>query len=127
MKAKLIAAVLLSLASGAFAAGGHKHAHEHESLHGGVVVEAKDIDYELVVKPDTLQLFLRDHGKPMDVAKASAKVTLLAGTDKQEVTLTPAGDKLEAKGTFKLTAGAKAVAVVTNNGKTLGTVRFPLR
>ena len=30
----------------------------------GVVVEVKDMDYELVAKATTLQLYLRDHGKP---------------------------------------------------------------
>jgi ABC-type nickel/cobalt efflux system permease component RcnA len=29
----------------------HDHAHEHKPLHGGVVVEVKDMDYELVAKP----------------------------------------------------------------------------
>ena len=45
-------ALALALASTAFAAGDkHDHAHEHKPLHGGVVVEAKDIDFELVAKP----------------------------------------------------------------------------
>lgn len=127
MKSRIIGALLVALAGGAWAAGGHDHAHEHKPLHGGVVVEVKDIDYELVAKSESLQLYLRDHGKPMDIAKASAKLTLLAGTEKQEVTLAPAGDKLEAKGAFKLPAGTKAVAVVTNNGKTVGTARFTLK
>jgi len=38
-------------------------------MHGGVVVEAKDMGYELVAKPTTIQLFLRDHGKAADVSK----------------------------------------------------------
>jgi hypothetical protein len=68
-----------------------------------------------------------DHGKPRSVAKASEKLTLLSGTEKQEVELKPAGDKLEATGTFKVAAGTKAVAVVTDGGKTLGTARFTLK
>lgn len=123
---KIIIATAMGLSSMAFAADEHKHGHEHESLHGGVVVEVKDVDYELVAKPEMLQLYLRDHGKPMDVSKASAKVTLLAGTDKQEVQLAPAGDKLQAKGNFKAAAGTKALAAVTVNGKT-STVRFVLK
>lgn len=40
--------IALAMASSAFAAGDkHDHAHEHKPLHGGVVVEVKDIDYEL--------------------------------------------------------------------------------
>ena len=92
-----------------------------------MVVEVKDIDYELVAKPAIVQLYLRDHGKPADVSKASAKLTLLAGTDKQEVELKPAGDKLEATGSFKVGPGTKAVAVVSGAGKNAATVRFTLK
>ena len=53
----------------------------------------------------------------MDVFKASAKLTLLSGSDKQEIELKPAGDLLEAVGSFKLGAGTKVVAQVTNAGR----------
>ena len=123
----LLASLALTLASTAFAAGDkHDHAHEHKPIHGGVVVEIKDIDYELVAKPTVIQLHLRDHGKPADVSKATAKVTLLSGTEKQEVELKPAGDKLEATGSFKVGAGTKAVAVVSVAGKA-STVRFSIK
>jgi hypothetical protein len=115
----------LAVAGSAFAAG--NHAHEHKPMHGGVVVEAKHIDYELVAKPTTIQLHLRDHGKPADVSKASAKLTLLSGAQKQEVELVPVGSKLEATGTFKVGPGTKVVAVVTIAGKPAGTVRFALK
>lgn len=111
----------------AFAADKHAHAHEHESMHGGLVVEVKDVDLELVAKPDVIQLHLRDHGKPVDVTNGSAKLTLLSGTDKQEVELKPAGDRLEAKGSFKVGAGTKLVAVVTLPGKPSTTARFTLK
>jgi hypothetical protein len=124
----LLASITLALAGTAFAAGEkHDHAHEHKPMHGGVVVEVKDIDYELVAKPTMIQLHLRDHGKPADVSKASAKLTLLTGTEKQEVELKPAGDKLEASGTFKVGPGTKVVALVTIAGKSAGTVRFALK
>ena len=128
MKTKtLLSTMALTLATSAFAAGEkHDHAHEHKPLHGGVVVEVKDIDYELVAKPTVIQLHLRDHGKPADVSKATAKVTLLSGTEKQEVELKPAGDKLEATGNFKVGAGTKAVAVVSVAGKA-ATVRFSIK
>lgn len=128
MKTKtLLSTIALTLATTAFAAGEkHEHAHEHKPLHGGVVVEVKDIDYELVAKPTMIQLHLRDHGKPADVSKATAKVTMLSGTEKQEVELKPAGDKLEATGNFKVGAGTKAVAVVSVAGKA-ATVRFSIK
>jgi hypothetical protein len=49
----LLAAVILSMSGLAFSAGGHDHGHEHKPLHGGVVREVKDMDYELVAKPDS--------------------------------------------------------------------------
>lgn len=108
------------------AAYAHGDDHAHTPLHGGVVAEVRDMDFELVAKPTVVQLYVRDHGKPADVSKASAKLTLLSGTEKQEVELKPAGDRLEAVGTFKVGAGAKAVAVVSMGGKA-STVRFGLR
>jgi hypothetical protein len=123
----LMTALFIASTGAAFAADGHEHGHEHKPLHGGIVTEVKDMDYELVAKPDVLQLHLRDHGKAVDVSKASAKVTLLAGSDKQEVELKPAGDKLEAKGNFKVAAGTKAIALVNLPGKPAATARFVLK
>ena len=60
------------------------------------------------------------------VLKASAKLTLLSGTEKQEVELKPVGDKLEASGSFKVGPGTKAVAVVTVGGKP-ATARFTMK
>jgi hypothetical protein len=110
----------------ALAAGKHEHGHSHKPLHGGVVVEVKDMDYELVAKADVVQLYLRDHGKAVNINKSTAKVTFLVGSEKTEVELKPVGDKLEAKGSFKLSAGTKAVASVTVDGKA-STARFVLK
>lgn len=130
--ARLIMALSLAATATAFAADKHDHAHDHAHdhdhtpKHGGVVVEVKDMDYELVARADLLQLYLRDHDKPVDVSKASARITLLSGAEKLDVEAKPAGDRLEAKGSFKVGAGSKAVAQVTLNGKTT-TARFVLK
>jgi hypothetical protein len=123
----LVAALTIFTASFAYAAEGHNHGHEHKPLHGGFVTEVKDMDYELVAKPDVLQLYVRDHGKAVDVSKASAKVTLLVGAEKQEVVLAPAADKLEAKGSYKFGAGTKAVVMISLPGKPAATARFVLK
>jgi hypothetical protein len=124
----LLAAITLALAGSAFAAGDHHHAgDDHKPMHGGIVVATKLMDYELLAKPTMIHLYLRDHGKAADVSKATAKVTLLSGTEKQEVELKPAGDKLEATGSFKVGPGTKVVALVTIAGKPAGTVRFSLK
>lgn len=123
----LVASIILALAGSAFAAGDHHHAaDDHKPMHGGVVTPTKLMDFELVAKPTVIQLHLRDHGKPMDASQAKGKLTLLSGTDKQEVELKPAGDRLEATGSFKVGPGTKAVAVVTVGGKT-ATARFTLK
>jgi hypothetical protein len=122
--ASLFTAAALFAGGNALAAG---NADDHKPMFGGIVVEGKQADFELVAKSDVIQMYLRDHGKPMSPAKASAKLTMLNGSEKQEVTLAPVGDKLEAKGAFKVAAGTKVVAVVTNEGKSLGTARFTLK
>jgi hypothetical protein len=121
-----IIGLMLMASSTVFAADKHDHGHEGKPLHGGLVAEVKDMDYELVAKPDVLQLYLRDHGKAVDVSKATAKITLLSGADKQEVDLKPTGDKLEAKGSFKVTPGTKVIAQVSIASKT-ATARFILK
>jgi hypothetical protein len=122
----LIATVALAAAGAAHAADKHEHGHEHKPLHGGVVVEVKDMDYELVAKPTVIQIHVRDHGQPADLSQARAKLTLLTGTEKQELELKPVGGRLEATGTYKVGPGTKAVAVVTINGKP-ATARFTLK
>ncbi|MCZ2407281.1 MAG: hypothetical protein LC097_11210 [Burkholderiales bacterium] len=119
-------ALMLMTSGTAFAADKHAHGHEDKPLHGGLITEIKDVDYELVAKPDVLQLYVRDHGKPVDVSKATAKITLLSGGDKQEVELKPSADRLEAKGSFKVTPGTKVVAQVNLASKAT-TARFVLK
>lgn len=123
----LIATLILGISGLSFAAEGHNHGHEHKPLHGGLVSEVKDTDFELVAKPDTIQLYVRDHGKPVDVSQATAKATVLTGNDKQEIDLRPAGDKLEAKGPFKVASGTKVVMTVTLPGKAATIARFSLK
>lgn len=121
-----LAAFVLGISGLAYAAD-HDHGHEHKPLHGGIVSEVKDMDYELVAKPEVIQLYLRDHGKPVDVSKASAKLTILVGMEKQEAELKPAGDRLEAPVVVKTSGGAKVVALVMIPGKPVTTVRFVVK
>jgi hypothetical protein len=60
------------------------------------------------------------------MSKASAKLTLLTGTEKQEVDLKPSGDKLVATGSFKVNAGTKAIVVISVGGKQ-STARFVIK
>lgn len=120
----LAAAVVLGATGAAHAAGGH----DQSPRHGGVVAEAGDLDFELVARADSLTLHVRDHGKAVPMQGASAKLTLLAGTERSEVQLAPAGaDRLAAKGGFKLGPGTKVVAAVTLPGRKPTNVRFALK
>lgn len=124
----LLASLLLGVSSYAMAAGSHSHGHDHKPLHGGVVVEASDMDFELVAKADTIVLHVRDHGKAANVKGATGKVTVLTGTDKAEAPLTPAGeDRLQATGSFKVAPGTKVVALVNLPGKKPVNVRFAIK
>ena len=123
----LFAGLALAFGTAAHAAGDHGAGHEHKPLHGGVVVEASDMDFELVPAAGAISLYIRDHGKPARIEGASARLTLLNGKEKTEVQLLPAGDRLQAQGNFKAGAGTKAVAAVTLPGKKAVNVRFVLK
>lgn len=134
-----IAASIIAMSASAFAADDHKghdhgkkagasHQDEATPIHGGVVSAAKDIQYELVAKPTSLELYVSDHGKPVDVTNASATVTLLSASGKEEVKLAPvSGNKLGATGNFKTGAGTKALAAVTMHRQSAVNVRFALK
>lgn len=87
-------------------------AEDHVPKFGGVVVETKIGDLELVAKPELIVLRVNDHGKPMKLVSATGKVTVFKGSDKTEAQLVMAGDKLEAKGSFEVGAGTKVLAEV---------------
>ena len=67
-----------------------------------MVVETKAGDLELVAKPELIVIHVSDHGKPMKLTSATGKVTVFNGSEKTEAPLALVGDKLEAKGSFKV-------------------------
>ncbi|MDO8712945.1 MAG: hypothetical protein Q7K13_00470 [Polynucleobacter sp.] len=117
----VIAALLISFIGPAHAGAGH----ELKPMHGGVIVEAKDVDVELVAKVDSLSMYLTDHGKPIPLEGGTAKLTVLIGSEKKDYELLPNGGKLEVKGNFAIPKGAKAIAVIKIKAKVV-TARFNL-
>ena len=101
--------------------------HSHKPKFGGVVVETKAGDIEIVAKPDSLQIYITDHGKARKLDGAKAKITLLNGSEKSEANLVAAGDRLEAKGTFKIVKGTKGIVVVTLASKAPVSARFDVK
>lgn len=99
----------------------------HTPKHGGVVVEVKDVDFELVAKPGLVLLYVSDHGKPMKLTSAGGKVTVFNGNDKVEAPLVLVGDLVEAHGNFKVGPGTKVLVEVALNGKPAVAARFALK
>ena len=118
----ILIATLLAVSSLANASKDHDHAPKH----GGIVTEVKHLEYELVAKPDLIRLYVRDHGKAIDISKATAKLTLLTGAEKQEIELKSVDGTFEAKGVFKVAPGTKAVAAITTGSMTT-TARFAIK
>ena len=124
---KLRSAVVFALI-GLGAAAGVLADGEHKSMYGGVVAVVKDVQYELVAKPESLTVYVVDHGKKVSTQGATGTLTLLAGSDKTEGVLVPAGENaLAASGTFKLPSGAKAVATINWPGKPAASARFEIK
>jgi len=93
---------------------------------GGIVAEAGHYQAELVARSDALTIHVTDHGNPLPTAGGSARLTLLAGGKKTELTLLPAGNnRFEAKGSFDITR-AKVVAALNVPGNPPKTLRFAL-
>jgi len=121
----LISVLAIALSGATFAAEKSAHAHNDKPLHGGQVVEVNDMDFELVSTAEAIALYVRDHGKPVSLLGATAKLTMLSGSEKTELTLTAGADgKLQASQTKKLAAGTKVVAVVSVPGRKATNVRF---
>ena len=137
----LAAALALAGAAGARDAHDHHDGHEHQGghehhahddhgapRHGGVTVETRALDFEVVAKADRIQVYVGEHGKAVKLAGAKGKVTLLQGGVKSEAELVAVGDDyLEARGSFKVGKGTKGIAVVTLAGKPAATARFELK
>jgi hypothetical protein len=111
---QLTLCAVLAFTAHAFAGKSHDHAPKH----GGIVVEAHDIDYELVIGPMKIELYARDHDKALDLSRALGRVTLLNGNQKQDIQLASTAGRLEAVGVFDARKGTKVVAEIVRNGKT---------
>lgn len=123
-----VLAALFMSAGAASAADQHGHAHDHKPLYGGVVAEAKDLNFELVAKADSLTLYVVDHGKPVATEGGRATATVYAGNQKTIVPLEPvAENKFVAKGNFKSGVGVRVAVVVALTGKPETKLHFRLK
>lgn len=118
----------VAFAAALITAGSTALAEVDKPQHGGIVQEVREVSYELVAKPEAIALYVTDHGKKVATTGATANLTLLNGTEKSEVALAPAGgNKLEAKGSFKVQKGTRVVALITLAGKPAVTARYEVK
>ena len=113
MRPPAITALLLALSLPTAAMA---HAEHGQPQFGGVVAEAGEAQFEVVGKDGRLVVHVTNHGSPLDTTGASGKLTVLAGSAKQEYALKPAGgNRLEGSGSYA--AGAKLLLQVQLPGK----------
>lgn len=119
----------LLLAAWAVSAAGPAVAHgdDHRPRHGGLFVAGKVADVEVVARPEAVQVYVYDHGKPAVLQGAKAKLTLLNGSTKTEHELVVAGDRLQAAGPLQVAKGTKGIASVTLAGKPAFNARFEVK
>ncbi|MBI4755693.1 MAG: hypothetical protein HY778_09825 [Betaproteobacteria bacterium] len=102
--------------------------HDHGPKYGGVVRELHNVAYELVAKPDSLTLYVSNHGKPVATQGATAEAVIHAGNDKTSVLLEPAGDnRMLAKGQFKVGVGVRVMVTTTLAGMPAAKATFKLK
>lgn len=92
-------------------AAAHAHAEHGQPQFGGVVAEAGLAQFEVVAKDGKVVVHVTNHGAAIDTAGAKGKLTVLAGTAKSEIALSPAGgNRLEGSG--NVAGGAKLLISV---------------
>ena len=86
--AVLFTSIALATTFAAHSVQAQQDDHSMNPRHGGIVVEASHVQFELVKQADSVQLFARDHGKAVDMSKATGKLTMLLNNkDKLDVEL----------------------------------------
>jgi hypothetical protein len=104
------------------------HDDHGKPQHGGIVAEAGTFQGELVAGPKGPTLYVTDHGQPVPTAGASGKLVVLAGGQRSDLALSPAGDnRLAPAQPLSLPKGARAVATVTLKDGRSGALRFDVK
>jgi hypothetical protein len=104
-------------------------AHEGKGPHGGLVSDAGAYYVELVAKENQIRVFVFDEktNSPVPTKEASATATVLAGEEKQTVTLEPETDNaMVGKLGASAAAGTRIVVLIRLPGKPSVVARFAL-
>jgi len=92
------------------------------------MVDASGFHVELLVKNNEYRVNVYDHvDKPIAVAQATAVATVMAGDDKEKVTMQPvAPNTLAGSGAMKRTAGTKVLVLLRVPDQATAMARFEL-
>lgn len=107
---------------GALIWSGAAWAHEAKGKHGGRITDAGSYHVEMVVKSDTIDVFISDASeKPVAASGFKGTAILVAGGKSQRVVLTPVdGTRLSGTATAALPNQPKGVVQLTApDGKTI--------
>jgi hypothetical protein len=106
-------------------------AHQGTGPHGGPVTDAGPYYVELIAKENQLRVFVFDDktDSPVETREASATATVLAGQDKQTVTLQPGpsgadGNVMVGQFGMNADAGLRIVVLIQLPGKPSIVARF---
>jgi nitrogen fixation protein FixH len=120
--ASLIVLSLAALTSQAFA-------QSWKGPNGGQMVDAGGFHVELIVRNAEYRVNVFDHvDNPVAVAQATAIATVMAGEDKEKVTLQPvAANALAGKGTMKVSGAVKVLVLLRVPDQATAMARFELQ
>ncbi len=101
---------------------GSASAHEAKGTHGGRIVDAGSYHVEMVVKSETIDVFISHAGeKPVAASGYKGTAILVAGGKSQRIVLAPVdGTRLSGSATVALPGQPKGVVQLTaQSGKTI--------
>lgn len=123
----IIKSVLIAICLVTSAIANASSGHDLTPKNGGLVAETKDVTLELVASGNTVTVYVRDHGKPVDAGKLKGKLVTLSGATRSEYVLQPTNGTLSANGVANLEKGTIFMVTVSGyEGKVLN-VRFSLK
>ena len=102
--------------------------HDHDSKHGGVIVESGHHHLEVIARDGLLEVHVTDEDdKPEDVGAATATAVVLSEGKKVDVALAAAGGNLfKGTGAFRAAKGTTIVITLTMPDHTPEQVRVKL-
>jgi hypothetical protein len=122
MKQALTFLAALILIGSAFA----QHKHADKGPNGGQMEDVAGVHAELLISGNTLTLNIFDEdNKPVPTKGFTGSALIVAGTDKEAVTLSPSGaSALKADANKPIPAGARITVTLKTVGGKSGQVKF---